>query len=176
MIPKREDICSLITEELGTEEVPYRVTHNDTKVNNVMMDTNTGEFMAVIDLDTVMPGSLLFDYGDGVRSTASTAKEDETDLSKVSCSMELFDIYTKGFIEGCGGKLTDKEIELLPMGAKMMTYECGIRFLTDYLNGDIYFHTNYPEHNLDRCRTQFELVKDMERKWTEMQEITKKYS
>ena len=126
-------------------------------------------------LDTVMPGLAVNDFGDSIRFGASTAAEDETDLSKVSCSMELFEAYTKGFIEGCGGSLTAREIELLPMGAKVMTYECGMRFLTDYLQGDVYFKTHRADHNLDRCRTQFKLVQDMEEKWKLMKEIVAKY-
>lgn len=115
------------------------------------------------------------DFGDSIRFGASTAAEDEKDLSKVWCDMDLFDIYAKGFIEGCGGRLTEKEIELLPMGAKMMTYECGMRFLMDYLQGDVYFKIHREGHNLDRCRTQFKLVKDMEEKWETMKNIVEKY-
>ena len=114
------------------------------------------------------------DFGDSIRFGASTAAEDEQDLSKVSCDMELFDVYAKGFIEGCGGKLTQKEIEMMPMGAKVMTFECGMRFLTDHLQGDTYFKIH--RENLDRCRTQFKLVEDMEAKWDTMQEIIKKYN
>ena len=123
-----------------------------------------------------MPGLAVNDFGDSIRFGASTAAEDEADLSKVQCDMELYEIYTKGFIEGCGGRLTDKELEMLPMGAKVMTFECGIRFLTDYLEGDHYFKIHKEGHNLDRCRTQFKLVEDMEKKWDRMQEIVKKYS
>ena len=130
----------------------------------------------MIDLDTVMPGLAMNDFGDSIRFGASTALEDETDLTKVSCSMELFELYTKGFLKGCGGKLTSKEIELMPMGAKTMTFECGMRFLTDYLQGDKYFRIHREGHNLDRCRTQFKLVEDMEQKWYTMNEIVKKYS
>ena len=129
----------------------------------------------MIDLDTVMPGLAMNDFGDSIRFGASTAKEDEQDLDKVSCSMELFEAYTRGFIEGCDGKLTKRELELLPMGAKMMTYECGMRFLTDYLQNDIYFKTSREGHNLDRARTQFKLVEDMESKWEQMCRIVKKY-
>ena len=136
----------------------------------------TGEGLCVIDLDTVMPGLAVHDFGDSIRFGASTAAEDEKDLSKVSCSMELFELYAKGYIEGCGGKLTDKEIELLPMGAKTMTFECGMRFLTDYLQGDTYFKVHREGHNLDRCRTQFKLVEDMDQKWYTMNEIVKKLS
>ncbi len=118
----------------------------------------------------------MYYFGDSIRFGASTGEEDEKDLSKVSCSMELFEAYTKGFIEGCDGKLTEKEIELLPMGAKVITYECGMRFLTDYLQNDVYFKTSRKEHNLDRARTQFKLVSDMEKKWNQMQSIVKKYN
>ena len=134
-----------------------------------------GVGLCIIDLDTVMPGLAMNDFGDSIRFGASTAAEDEKDLSKVSCSMDLFDLYAKGFIEGCAGRLTSKEIELLPMGAKVMTFECGMRFLTDYLQGDRYFKIHREGHNLDRCRTQFKLVADMETKWETMQGIVKKY-
>ena len=156
--------------------LPLRVTHNDTKLNNILMDAETNEARAVIDLDTIMPGSMLYDFGDSIRFGASTAAEDEKDLDQVWCDMDLFEIYTKGFIEGCAGRLTDKEIELLPMGAKVKTYECGMRFLTDYLQGDTYFKVHREGHNLDRCRTQFKLVADMEAKWDTMNDIVKKYS
>lgn len=170
----RENLANYFSELLDKRELPLRVTHNDTKLNNIMIDRTTGKGICVIDLDTVMPGLAMNDFGDSIRFGASTAAEDEKDLSKVSCDMELFEIYTRGFLEGCGGKLTQKEVELLPMGAKMMTYECGMRFLMDYLQGDIYFKIHRPEHNLDRCRTQFKLVADMEAKWEIMQGIVSK--
>ena len=154
-------------------KMPYRVTHNDTKLNNIMIDDNTGEAVCVIDLDTIMPGASVFDYGDSIRFGANTAAEDETDLSKVTLSLELFEAYTKGFLEGCAGKLTDIEVQMLPMGAKLMTFECGMRFLTDYLQGDTYFKIHKEGHNLDRCRCQFALVKDMEAKWDEMAKIVR---
>lgn len=172
----REEIADFFCELLEKGELPLRVTHNDTKLNNIMIDDETGKGICVIDLDTVMPGLAMNDFGDSIRFGASTAAEDEQDLSKVSCSMELFDQYAKGFIEGCNGKLTEKEIELMPMGAKTMTFECGMRFLTDYLQGDTYFKIHREKQNLDRCRTQFKLVEDMEQKWYTMQEIVKKYS
>lgn len=171
----REDVANCFAEMLERGELPLRVTHNDTKLNNIMMDNKTGKGICVVDLDTVMPGLAMNDFGDSIRFGASTAAEDEKDLSKVSCDMELFEIYTKGFLEGCGGKLTEREVELMPMGAKVMTFECGMRFLTDYLQGDVYFKIHRPEHNLDRCRTQFKLVADMEEKWETMQKIVKKY-
>ena len=154
-------------------ELPLRVTHNDTKLNNVMLDDVRHEPLCVIDLDTVMPGLVANDFGDSIRFGASTAAEDEQDLSKVRLSLTLFRAYTEGFLSQCGGRLTDKEIETLPLGAKLMTLECGSRFLADYLNGDKYFRVKYPDHNLIRCRTQLKLAEDMERKWTEMQEIVR---
>lgn len=171
-----EDVANVFGDLLEKGEIPLRVTHNDTKLNNVMIDDETRKGICVIDLDTVMPGLAMNDFGDSIRFGASTAAEDEKDLEKVSCSMELFEVYTKGFIEGCAGRLTAKELELLPMGAKVMTFECGMRFLTDYLQGDTYFKVHREGHNLDRCRTQFKLVKDMEEKWTTMQEIVAKYA
>ena len=158
----REDICSSITQELGTDEVPYRVTHNDTKVNNVMMNKDTGDFMAVIDLDTVMPGSMLFDYGDGIRSTAATAREDETDLSKVHLDLELFEAYTKGYLSEMAPYITYEELSLMGESIRIITLELAIRFLNDYINGDTYFKINYEKHNLDRARNQIALVKDIE--------------
>ena len=173
---EHEDVANYFSDLLAKREIPLRVTHNDTKLNNIMIDNETGKGICVIDLDTVMPGLAMNDFGDSIRFGASTAAEDEMDLSKVSCSMELFDLYAKGFIEGCDGKLTKREIELMPMGAKTMTFECGMRFLTDYLQGDTYFKVHREGHNLDRCRTQFKLVEDMEKKWYTMQEIVNKYS
>ena len=172
----REDVANEFGNLLAAGEIPLRVTHNDTKLNNVMIDDATRKGICVIDLDTVMPGLAMNDFGDSIRFGASTAAEDEKDLDKVWCDMELFDIYAKGFIEGCGGRLTAKEIELLPMGAKVMTYECGMRFLTDYLQGDVYFKTHREGHNLDRCRTHIKLIADMEAKWDIMNEIVKKYN
>lgn len=171
-----EGLAGVLGEMLAVQELPLRVTHNDTKLNNIMIDDATGKGICVIDLDTVMPGLAVNDFGDSIRFGASTAAEDETDLSKVHCDMELFEIYTKGFIEGCKGSLTAKEMEMLPMGAKVMTYECGIRFLADYLEGDHYFKIHRDGQNLDRCRTQFKLVEDMEKKWDIMKEIVRKYS
>ena len=157
------------------EDVHLRVTHNDTKLNNVLIDDKTRRGICVIDLDTVMAGLAMNDFGDSIRFGASTAAEDEVDLSKVSLDLNLFEVYTKGFMEGCGGQLTQKEIELLPMGAKVMTYECGMRFLTDYLQGDTYFKTHRAGHNLDRSRTHIKLLQDMEEKWDMMQQIVEKY-
>ena len=169
----RECEAGAIVDKLANGELPLRVTHNDTKLNNVLFDYDTRTPLCVIDLDTIMPGSSLYDYGDSIRFGASTAAEDEKDLDKVWCDMELFRTYTEGFLEGCNGSLTDLEVEMLPMGAKMMTLECGIRFLADYLNGDTYFRTHYEGQNLDRARTQFKLVADMESKWEMMHTIVK---
>ncbi len=171
----RKAEASVLVGMLEQGQLPLRVTHNDTKLNNVLLDESSHKGICVIDLDTVMPGLAGYDYGDSIRFGASTAAEDETDLSKVTMSLELFDIYTKGFMETAGGSLTAKEIEMLPLCAKMMTFECGIRFLTDYLQGDTYFKIHRPGHNLDRCRTQLKLVADMENKWDEMQKIVAKY-
>jgi len=171
-----EDVANVFGDLLAKGELPLRVTHNDTKLNNIMIDNETHKGICVIDLDTVMPGLAMNDFGDSIRFGASTAAEDEKDLDKVWCDMDLFDIYAKGFIEGCGGRLTEKEIELLPMGAKVMTYECGMRFLTDYLQGDTYFKIHREGHNLDRARTQMKLVQDMEAKWDIMNQIVKKYN
>ena len=171
-----EELANVFGDMLAKGEVPLRVTHNDTKLNNVMIDDVTRKGICVIDLDTVMPGLAMNDFGDSIRFGASTAAEDEKDLDKVWCDMELFDAYAKGFIEGCGGKLTSKEIEALPMGAKVMTYECGMRFLTDYLQGDVYFKVHREGHNLDRTRTHIKLIQDMESKWDIMNDIVKKYN
>lgn len=170
-----EDLANAFGDMLENKELPLRVTHNDTKLNNIMIDNETHKGICVIDLDTVMPGLAMNDFGDSIRFGASTGAEDETDLDKIQCDMNLFDIYAKGFIEGCAGKLTTKEIELLPLGAKVMTFECGMRFLTDYLQGDTYFKIHRENHNLDRCRTQFKLVSDMEAKWDTMNAIIQKY-
>ncbi len=152
--------ASLITDAIESGEVPIRVTHNDTKLNNIMLDDETGEGVCVIDLDTVMPGSLLYDYGDALRFGASSGPEDEKDLDKIYFVLPVYEAFTKGFLEEAGDSMTEKERELLPWSIVMMTYECGIRFLADYLNGDTYFKAHYAEQNLDRARTQFKLVKD----------------
>ena len=174
-VKAREADCHIICDALANGEIPLRVTHNDTKLNNVMIDNKTGKGLCVIDLDTVMPGSALYDYGDSIRFGASTAAEDEQNLDLVSCDMNLFEIYTKGYTEGCAGSLTEKEIRLMPMGAKLMTLECGMRFLADHLQNDIYFKIHRENHNLDRARTQFKLVADMEAKWDQMNAIVEKY-
>ncbi len=167
----QEPFSSLFMDLLGSGSLPLRVTHNDTKLNNVLFDRETRTALCVIDLDTVMPGLVMNDFGDAIRFGASTAAEDERDLSMVQLDLELYTAFTKGFIQACGKTITEEEIELLPAGVKMMTLECGVRFLTDYLSGDTYFRIQRPEHNLDRCRTQFRLVSDMEEKWLQMNRI-----
>lgn len=159
---QREDVYSKISGKLGTSEIPLRVTHNDTKVNNVLMNINTGAFLAVIDLDTVMPGSLLYDYGDGIRSTAASSKEDETDLSKISLNTKLFEAYTDGYMSEMAMYLTEEEVSLMAESIRIITLELAIRFLNDYINGDTYFKINYPTHNLDRARNQIHLACDIE--------------
>lgn len=170
---RKANACRLV-KELQSGNLPLRVTHNDTKLNNVLFDADSGKAVCVIDLDTVMPGLVHYDFGDSIRFGASTAAEDEKDLSKVKLDLGLFKAYTRGFLTACGGALTEKEIEYLPFSAMLLTYECGIRFLTDYLNGDTYFKIHYPAQNLDRCRTQFKLVADMEEKMEDMQLIVKR--
>ena len=171
----RESSCGIVMELQNQGALPLRVTHNDTKLNNVLLDPRTGEGVCVIDLDTVMPGQAIFDFGDSIRYGASTAAEDEKDLSRVALDLDLFEAYTRGFLEGCNNVLTPAEKGLLPTGAWMMTLECGVRFLADYLNGDVYFKTAYPDHNLVRARTQFKLVREMEEKQDQMQAIVAKY-
>ena len=171
----REKDCSAALQALRDGILPLRVTHNDTKLNNVLMDKTTGEGICIIDLDTVMPGLSINDFGDSIRFGANHSAEDETDLSKVNLDVDLFEAYTQAFLEGAGGTLTEKEIEYLPWGAKLMTLECGMRFLTDYLEGDVYFHISREHQNLDRCRTQCKLVQDMEARWDELAAIAAKY-
>ncbi|MBQ3356192.1 MAG: aminoglycoside phosphotransferase family protein [Oscillospiraceae bacterium] len=167
----RQEDCSVALNALRAGVLPLRVTHNDTKLNNVLIDRATGRGLCVVDLDTVMPGLVINDFGDSIRFGANHAAEDEKDLSKVNFDISLYEIYARSFIQGTQGGLTQAELEYLPWGARLMTFECGIRFLTDYLDGDVYFHTTYPEHNLDRCRTQFKLVRDMEEQFDKMRKI-----
>lgn len=171
----REEIAHCLPDMLSSGELPLRVTHNDTKLNNIMIDNKTGRAICVIDLDTVMPGLAVNDFGDSIRFGASTGAEDEVDLSKITMSLELYELYVKGFMEGCQNSLTKAEVMMLPMGAKSMTFECGMRFLTDYLQGDTYFKIHREHHNLDRCRTQLKLVADMENKWEQMNQIVNRY-
>ncbi len=170
----RKADATRLTNALAAGELPLRVTHNDTKLNNVLFDQMTGEAICVIDLDTVMPGLVHYDFGDSIRFGASTAEEDEKDLSKVTMDLSLFEAFARGFLRSCGKALTQAEIDYLPFSAKLLTYECGMRFLTDYLNGDTYFKIHYPEQNLDRCHTQFKLVADMEDKMEAMQAIVRR--
>lgn len=151
--------------------LPLRVTHNDTKINNVMLDAKTRTALCVIDLDTIMPGFSVTDFGDSIRFGANTGAEDEKDLSKVDLDLSLFETYARGYLDGCGGGLSDEEVMLMPEGAKMMTLECGMRFLTDYLCGDTYFRVAYPEHNLVRARTQIKLARRMTEEFDSMKRI-----
>lgn len=167
---QRQEEGATICHLLDAGEIPLRVTHNDTKLNNVLLDCKTRKALCVLDLDTVMPGSSLYDYGDSIRFGAATAPEDEKDLSKMGINLHLFRVYTAGYLAACKS-LTPKERELLPLGAKTLTLELAVRFLTDYLDGDRYFKTAYPEHNLVRARAQMKLVADMEEKWEDMQKI-----
>lgn len=170
-VKAREADCSWVVDRMAEGRIPLRVTHNDTKFNNVMIDDATGEAICVIDLDTVMPGSALYDFGDAIRSSSNTAAEDETDLAKVGCNLEVFGAYVKGYLASAKGFLTRDEADLLAFSALLMTLECGIRFLTDHLNGDVYFKVHRPNHNLDRARNQFKLVADMEGKMDRMKAI-----
>ncbi len=175
-ILKRKDYCDKIVNLLDSGEMPTKVTHNDTKLNNVMLDNQTGEPVAVIDLDTIMPGSICYDFGDSIRFGCNPAQEDEKDLSKVNFDINLFEQYVKGYLSAVGKSATQIEKDNLAFGAILMTYECGMRFLADYLDGDIYFRVKREGHNLDRARTQFKLIEDMERLYSDMQNIVKKYS
>ncbi|MBQ9518005.1 MAG: aminoglycoside phosphotransferase family protein [Eubacterium sp.] len=166
-----KDEMSRLEELVGAGDIPLRVTHNDTKLNNVLFDRDTNECLCVIDLDTVMPGTALFDFADAIRFGASTAAEDEADLSKVSLDLGYFEAYTKGFLSEAGGTLNDCEKANLPFAAWLITLELGMRFLTDYLTGDEYFKTAYPEHNLVRAKNQLALAKDMQSKMEEMDNI-----
>ena len=166
----REAEMATIQNALAAGEIPLRVTHNDTKLNNVLLDAQTRKALCVVDLDTVMPGSSLYDFGDAIRYGASTAAEDERDLSRVEMDLELFRVFTRGYVRACPN-LTPRELDLLPLGAKTMTMECGVRFLTDHLDGDKYFSVHREGQNLDRARTQFKLAAEMEKKWDDMQRI-----
>ena len=171
----RKEYCSKIVDLLASGQMPTKVTHNDTKLNNVMLDNVTGEPVAVIDLDTIMPGSICYDFGDSIRFGCNPAAEDEKDLTKVNFDINLFEQYVKGYLTALGDSITKIEKDNLAFGAILMTYECGMRFLADYLDGDIYFHTKRECQNLDRARTQFKLIEDMERLYPEMLKIVNKY-
>lgn len=174
-ILERKDETKVLVDLLEKGELPLRVTHNDTKYNNIMIDDITGEGICVIDLDTVMPGLSLYDFGDAIRSGATTAEEDEADLSKVNFDLNLYRQFTKGFLESAGASLTEKEIEYLPFSAKLITLELSMRFLMDHLNGDQYFKIARENHNLDRARNQLKLVKDMENNLEDMKAIVDEY-
>ena len=167
---RKAQMCRIV-DMIAQGEIPLRVTHNDTKINNVMLDVDTGRAMCVIDLDTVMAGSALYDYGDAIRYGASTADEDETDLSRIALDIDLFRGFSEGFISQTADGLTERELMNLPLGVLVMTFEVGLRFLTDYLDGDVYFRVEYPEHNLVRARAQFQLLRDMEAHREDMDRI-----
>ena len=167
----RKDYCGRIVNLLKSGKMPTKVTHNDTKLNNVMLDEVTGEPVAVIDLDTIMQGSICYDFGDSIRFGCNHADEGEQDLSKVNFDIELFKAYTEGYLKALGDSVTKVEKDNLAFGAILMTYECGMRFLTDYLEGDTYFRIKRPSHNIDRTRMQFKLVEDMEKTLKEMEKI-----
>lgn len=169
----RREHAGLLTSLLAQGKLPLRVTHNDTKMSNILFDQATNHAVCVIDLDTVMPGLTAYDFGDSIRAGASTAAEDETDLSKVKFDLALFQAYTQGFLSAAGGALTSTELDTLADGAWTMTYEVGVRFLADYINGDVYFRTSRPQQNLDRARNQFHLVKQMEEHREEMGRIVR---
>lgn len=170
-VSSRKDYCARLVDLIKDSKLPIRVTHNDTKLNNVMFDAFSTKAVCVIDLDTVMPGLALYDFGDSIRFGANTADEDEKDLDKVSVDLDYFKAYAQGFLSEAGESLTQCEKDNLAFSAILMTFECGMRFLTDYLNGDKYFKIAYPEHNLVRARNQFTLVADMEKHLDEMENI-----
>ena len=173
-VRQRAQAMGAIVRMIDAGQIPLRVTHNDTKCNNVMVDDQTGEALCVVDLDTVMAGSALYDFGDAIRFGASTAAEDEEDLSKVRLDMDLFTAFTEGFLQNAAAGLTRAELENLALGALVMTFEVGLRFLTDYLDGDVYFHIDRPDHNLVRARAQFKLLADMEERRGEMEAVVQR--
>jgi hypothetical protein len=170
-VQRHRHIAPVLLDLLAKGEIPERITHNDTKINNVMLDDESGEGVCVIDLDTVMPGLSAYDFGDLVRTSVSPAAEDERDLSKVALRMDVFEALIKGFLEGYNGHLGKRETELLPFAGALITFEIGLRFLTDHLDGDKYFKIHRDNHNLDRCRTQFRLVELIEGKMDELNKI-----
>ena len=170
-IRAREADCRVLVDQLAAGVLPLRVTHNDTKLNNVLIDQATGKGICVIDLDTVMPGLSAYDFGDSIRFGANDCAEDEPDQSKVHFSLHLYEVFARGYLAAAGSAMTEAERRSLPWGAKLMTLECGIRFLTDYLEGDHYFKISRPAQNLDRARTQFTLVEGMEREFDAMTQL-----
>ena len=172
-VRSRHEICSFIMDGIKDGKFPLRVTHNDTKMDNILVDRETGEGVCVIDLDTVMPGSVLNDFGDAIRFGASSAAEDETDLDEVYVDIKMFEGFARGFIAGLENSLNEDELKALPMGAMILTFETGMRFLTDYINGDVYFRIHRESHNLDRARNQFKLVEDIEMKMPKLNKIIK---
>ena len=170
-IRAREADCRVLVDQLAAGVLPLRVTHNDTKLNNVLIDQETGKGICVIDLDTVMPGLSAYDFGDSIRFGANDCAEDEPNQSKVHFSLHLYKVFAEGYLAAAGSAMTEAERRSLPWGAKLMTLECGIRFLTDYLEGDHYFKISRPDQNLDRARTQFTLVQGMEREFDAMTQL-----
>ncbi len=170
-IRARQADCRVLVDQLAAGVLPLRVTHNDTKLNNVLIDQATGKGICVIDLDTVMPGLSAYDFGDSIRFGANDCAEDEPDQSKVHFSLHLYKVFAEGYLAAAGSAMTEAERRSLPWGAKLMTLECGIRFLTDYLEGDHYFKISRPDQNLDRARTQFTLVQGMEREFDAMTQL-----
>lgn len=172
----RQVECGQVVRALAEGTIPERVTHNDTKLNNVMMDETDGRAICVIDLDTVMPGSAVYDFGDAVRIGASTAPEDERDLARVGIDLGLFERLAHGYLDAARAFLTPREIALLAFSARLLTFECGTRFLTDHLAGDVYFKVHREGHNLDRARTQLKMVREMEARAGEMEAIVRRYA
>ena len=172
----RQADCSVLVDAQREGKLPLRVTHNDTKLNNILMDADTHEGICIVDLDTTMPGLSAYDFGDAIRFGANNGAEDEKNPNSICFDLRLFAAYTRGFLEGTKGTLTPAELEYLPWGARIITLECGIRFLTDYLDGDVYFHAKYPGQNLDRARTQFKLVQDMEAQFSQMCAVIAQYT
>jgi len=170
-VKEREEMCSSIVNGIADGKISLRVTHNDTKLNNLLLDEESLEPVCVIDLDTVMPGSVLYDFGDAIRSGAAMQPEDSMDYDKCGVNVDIFKAFADGFISSLGGALTEDEIRLFPLGARVITFETGMRFLTDYLDGDVYFRTEYPEHNLVRALNQFAMVADIEKKTPELDKI-----
>ncbi len=168
---KNAEFSDVVVKGIESGEIPLRVTHNDTKINNILYDEQSGEAIAVIDLDTVMPGSMLYDFGDALRMGASTAAEDEINLDAVRFDKECFEAFARGYLAETKSVMSPMELELLPFSVKLLTYECGIRFLTDYLNGDVYFKIQRENHNLDRARNQFKLVAEIAKIEGELKDI-----